>query len=378
MRQAPKHMYMRDRVLKIIFVGVFISIIFGVGLFTVLMPPAAFSEQENRALIPAPELNMKDLLSGEYAAAVSAFFSDHIPGRRQLVRMGTYIDLAQLKFQSRSVIFLPDGSLCDRCEYDSDVILEKNLDALEKFSKSISVPCDTVFVPRCIDILGERSPLLYSDRAEVTRDRAYSYAHRFLYDDLLYAGGEGEQVFYRTDHHLTGKGVYLAYKGIADMWGFEPYSDYSVQTVSEDFAGTTWSKGGMAGAVRDSVQLYRYDGEDDITVCCEDGECDISSFYDFSYLDKKDKYSVFFGGNHGQLCISSKTQQREKILIIKDSFANALIPMLSRHYDIVVVDTRYLSTPLSRILNENEFDKILIFCGIDTLCTDSFFEKLLY
>ena len=50
-----------------------------------------------------------------------------------------------------------------------------------------------------------------------------------------------------------------------------------------------------------------------------------------------------------------------------NSFANAVIPMLARHFDITVRDPRYDTTPVS-----GEYDAALVVCGIDTLATTPF------
>ena len=62
-------------------------------------------------------------------------------------------------------------------------------------------------------------------------------------------------------------------------------------------------------------------------------------------------------------------------MLIKDSFANSAIPFLALHFDIDVIDPRYISAPLGETVNTDEYDKILILCGADTLATDMEFGK---
>ena len=60
---------------------------------------------------------------------------------------------------------------------------------------------------------------------------------------------------------------------------------------------------------------------------------------------------------------------RPRLLLIKDSYANALIPFLALHFDITVVDPRYTNACWSDFADGGGYDRILIFCGIDTIST---------
>ena len=66
------------------------------------------------------------------------------------------------------------------------------------------------------------------------------------------------------------------------------------------------------------------------------------------------------------------------MLLIKDSFANSILPFLALHYDIEMVDPRYASpTLVKELLESAEFDAILILCSKGTLLTDRSFGNIL-
>lgn len=48
-------------------------------------------------------------------------------------------------------------------------------------------------------------------------------------------------------------------------------------------------------------------------------------------LKEKDKYRVFFGGNYGITDIKSGSNDR-KLVVVKDSFANCFVPLLTEDY----------------------------------------------
>ena len=58
-------------------------------------------------------------------------------------------------------------------------------------------------------------------------------------------------------------------------------------------------------------------------------------------------------------------------LLLKDSFANSLIPFLALHFDIEAVDPRYATVAEMRALCESErFDKTLVLCSLDTILNE--------
>ena len=86
-----------------------------------------------------------------------------------------------------------------------------------------------------------------------------------------------------------------------------------------------------------------------------------------SALERKDKYQIFLGGNTDILKIRDTEKEKPRMLLIKDSFANCLIPFLALHYDIDVIDLRYYKSSLKNFMENKTFDTILIVYGIDTL-----------
>ena len=53
---------------------------------------------------------------------------------------------------------------------------------------------------------------------------------------------------------------------------------------------------------------------------------------------------MYLGGNTSVLDIRTVSTSRDRLLVIKDSFANCFVPFLAPYYrEIVVVDPRYYS-----------------------------------
>ena len=72
-------------------------------------------------------------------------------------------------------------------------------------------------------------------------------------------------------------------------------------------------------------------------------------------LKGKDKYTVFFGGNHSVTDIKTENKTGKTLLVIKDSFAHNLAPFLIKDYDrIIMLDLRYFNRSLKKYLEENK------------------------
>lgn len=351
-----RRFFITDCALLVLFAALLLCL--GVGTF--LSGSSTFSEEENRPLSSFPTLSAESLTSGEFFKGLGSFYADRIPYRLSLVRLKGATEVALGKGENNSVLLLENDALVQRCEYESTALLEKNLRAITDSSITL------VAVPRSVDVLTE------SEYAASVRNLVYS-AHPSgdgLYKRLCAAESAGEQVYYRTDHHLDYDGAYVLYSLLCEELGVKPYpkEEFSKELVSDSFLGTSYSKSGALVTEADSIFLPRYDGDTAPNVKCLDSGCTLTSLYDTSFLLKKDKYSVFIGGNHGMLTVKSSAEQdRPHLLLIKDSFANAVIPMLARHFDITVRDPRYDTSPIS-----GEYDAALVVCGIDTLATTPF------
>ena len=236
-----------------------------------------------------------------------------------------------------------------------------------------------MIVPRTVDVMASKLPSQFpksygSYEYEIIKQNIKETELISPLDYLKSCAENGEYVYYRTDHHWTTDGAYRAYETLAENFGFSAYPKeyFDIQCVSRDFYGTTYSKALLQGTVSDQIYLYRYTGDENIKVIYQNGSLSKSSLYDFSVINEaqKDKYKVFLSGNTDLLLIRNENANRQKLLLIKDSFANSIIPFLSLHYDIDVIDLRYYKGSVNDYIGKNKFDAVLLLYGVDTLCTD--------
>ena len=100
-------------------------------------------------------------------------------------------------------------------------------------------------------------------------------------------------------------------------------------------------------------------------------------------MAKRDKYSYFLGGNYPFLKLQKYINEREKlgnaksVLVIKDSYANCLVPLLLEHYQTVyVVDLRHYRKSVKTLISDIrysdniELSDIVVLYNIPQFSTD--------
>ena len=191
-----------------------------------------------------------------------------------------------------------------------------------------------------------------------------------------------EDIFYRTDHHWTAKGAYYGYQAWAQSMGMEPWGKdkFTVETVSEDFLGTVYSKVNVTTRP-DSIQLFLPKEEQEYQVTYDGLPKVYDSLYSLKALEGKDQYAVYLDGNHGLTVIQNQSLQNEgrKLLIVKDSFAHSFAPFAANHFETVyMVDLRYFNAGIEGFLKENGVTDFLILYQIPGFSTETTVSKLLW
>ncbi len=369
---------MKDRILDVILALSAGATAFFIGVGT-LLPSADFSEEENRMLATLSVPALSEIADGSFFTSVSEYYRDRIPFRKFFTSAKTYAELTVGKGENNGVLFCKDGYLLDRGEYERLDIAKENIgyfsslaDAFEAAGTETAV----TYAPRGIDVMKDKLPVLYRGSEEEVWALMTHSEHRVteLTSSLRDAAKRGEYVWYRTDHHWTARGAYIAYRALSEEMGFTPYGEecFDRVTVSSEFLGSIYSRAGCVAPLADSVELYRYAEDDGYTLRIDGGEREYGLYFT-EKLDAKDKYAVFLGGNYAIATVEKKGVRRERLLILKDSYANSLVPFLALHYDLELIDLRYFEGGREELIQKAaSADKALIIHGIDTAATYSF------
>lgn len=347
-----------------------------VPILTAAVKSPDFSEDENRMLAKPPEFSFASLVSGSYIPELEDCLSDRIVFRGAAVRAHAGMSLASHLFlEVNGVVPGGDGRLFALPEVTEERrstfsrAAESGLRLAELFGRD-----KTLFAVIAPPAEAEAKSLCGIKRAALSRDDLR------LPEGIEYIEGFSADSFYRTDHHWTTEGAFSAYRRLAPLLGEEPHGreDFSAELFCADFRGTLASRSGLYGFASDRVELFRYAGDADFSVTdMQSGErlALAGGFYDMAAAGRKDGYTVFFGGNHGHLSVTGGGEGRERLLVVKDSYANSLVPFLARHFDLEVVDPRYFRGDIKAIADG--CDRVLILYSRDQLASDAYLERLL-
>lgn len=159
-----------------------------------------------------------------------------------------------------------------------------------------------------------------------------------------------ENIYARTDHHWLPLGAYYAAQEFAKTANV-PFPDLSTgytATTKSDYVGTMYSFTNSA-TLRDNPEDFTYYTPKNHYT---------TYYYDTSYnneytgdllinLDNVDPvsyYLVFMGGDEKITKIQTDCTNQRKLVIIKDSYGNALVPCLTSSFsEIYVIDMRYFN-----------------------------------
>ncbi len=336
-----------------------------------------FSEGENRYLEKFPEFTFSSLKEGKYTEKLQSYLSDHFPLRNLFMGLKAETEIALGKREIGGVYIARDGYLIE--DYAAPKNTDKIVGQFEKFAKSLeSAEVSLMLVPTAITIYEEKLPALAPVRSQMqTRDEIYGrldFSTIDCYDALMEAKKDNE-LYYRTDHHWTGYGAYAAYTAYCEAKEIVPLllERFETTEVSTDFKGTIYSKLNDAKIKADTITIFE-NSENRLTVYYEDKKETTDSLYNFEYLEKKDKYSMFLNNIHPFIEITNETADSDKELaVIKDSYANCMVPFLVNHYrKVYVFDTRYYKGGPSRFINENQqITDVLLLYNMNTLDNDT-------
>lgn len=170
-----------------------------------------------------------------------------------------------------------------------------------------------------------------------------------------------ENIYFNTDTHWAPLGAFYAYEKFCDVAGVTPVTLDSFTKTTSEFTGYLAYATGEDVLYNNPDTLDLYDPKYNYT-------CEIS--YDGQYFEEADAmnshdesmgYSMYMHGDMG--CVRVKNTDLStgrKLLVVKDSYGNAMGPFLAASFDEVhVVDFRYFEGDLPSYCAENGITDVL-------------------
>lgn len=364
-------------ILLLLFIGT-------IAALHLLTPDRAFSESENRVLERLPVFSLQAIVSGRFTSNFEKYVSDQFAFRDVWIGVKSDADRFMGKKESNGVYLGADGYLIQKFTAPTAGDLEDKIEAIHSFASATpGLQKYVMLVPTAVTLLKDKLPAYAAAGDE---PKYLDQVRQSLHSDIrfvdvypaLYAERE-HPVFYKTDHHWTPRGAYYAYRELCRQMGIIPQEeeDFHIRQVTNEFYGSLYSKSGFRRLQPDSIELYVPKEDQSYTVEYVEEQQTSNSLYEMDNLNKKDKYTVFLNGNHAIIHITTGHPEGKKLLVVKDSYANSLIPFLTKHFsEIYVADLRYFEENLVKLVQEQGIHDMLLLYNIQTFLEDPSIKKL--
>ncbi len=338
---------------KIIVCVFFLVLLAALTFASMVNPVRESSESENRPLAQMPEFSLEAIFGGEFTKGYEDFVTDQFVWRDAWINIKSRVERLLGKTASNGVYFGKDGYFIERVtENDIDrEQLDKNIGQLEKFLENMTPEIQNkpviALAPVAAMILEDKLPWLADEYDWDTLFDSLSERFGDSFVDLrpVLRANKDDYVYYRTDHHWTTDGAYLAYTEIIKKFGFKPLSkdEFDRVEVSDSFLGTVIAKLNIKS---DTDTIVRYDPKEvgKVTLNYNNGALVADSFYNDDKLLTRDKYAYFLGDNTALIEVGTENKNGRVLIMAKDSYANCMLPMLACHFEkIYVIDMRYFN-----------------------------------
>ncbi len=345
----------------------------GLFLANLISPDRVFSPVENRTLASAPALTAESVFSGRFMSEFESYVTDQFVLRDDWTALKAYVERAAGKRENNDV-YIAGDTLIERFELADERQLAANLLAVDRFTARTDAPVYLMLIPTAAGVWRDRLPegapscdqeailvgLPERTRAEVVNAWGVLSVHA------------DEAIYYRTDHHWTSLGACYGAAALLRAMGKEPASPdrWTPETVSDDFCGTLWSRSGARYIPPDTIKIYV--PEDGIQVnSLEGGQWREGPLYAREKLRTKDQYAVFLGGNQ-PLAVIRTGREGEKLLLIRDSYADSEVPfLLDAFSEIHLIDLRYWRQDVAAYVRENGIDRVAVSYSLKNFAEDT-------
>ncbi len=353
----------------------------GMMLLYIILPETTVSPDENRFLTTHPKFSVSSVADGSYMSSFEDYTKDQIPFRSAFIKCKAVCETLLFKCENNDIVKGGDSRLFAKSVsqnpqlYDNEKILSKFLSSVSQDTIVAIAPTATEIYP---ELLPKGTPVddqqtetddFYKQLSELSNVRCVDLRATLM-------SHKDEDLYYHTDHHWTTNGAYLAYCAICDCMYMTPVNrDYLTYYTADDFYGTFYTKYKGIGVPKDSVLLYNIP-----VISYETTTGRHDGLIDDDKLTEYDKYGAFLYGNDGLSVIRSDNSggSGRELFVIKDSYANCLIPFLTYQFDtIYVIDLRYLGESLPELLAEHEDATVLILYNYEQFSEDKHLYKLM-
>ena len=355
----------------------FFIFLLGVTLVDVVEGDKSFSDLENRKLSSSVNFTFKGYFNGSYPEKHEKYICDQFLLRDKWISLKSATEHLLGKLENNSVIYGKNDYLFEKVTDYTEDRYRKNVNAIKIFSDYVDTEVTLLISPTSSYVYKEYLPYgldLINQEVLLSSLRTQLKGCRYINLVETFSQKKKEDIFYRTDHHWTSLGAYYAYEAYMNSMGEEAIDLNSLKKHEvANFYGTYFSKAKPFSVKADMMTYYDVPG-----ITMEIDEERYNSLYDLSKLEFRDKYAMFLYGNNALSVIKNKNVHNgRKVAVIKDSYANSLVPFLAMSFEEVhVIDLRIFNDSPIEYVKKNDFNNVLINYNIINFTRDANIIKI--
>ena len=360
----------------------FAVFICGFSVLNLFWPKREISELENRKLAQMPAFTLQSFLSGDWQKAFGSYLQDQVAFRDRWIDLESLTNATALgETEEGGILLGKDGWMFTKLftvSEDTQALLNKNVRSVVSFASRYPDRVTFLLAPSASDIYPEmlpaNAPMI--DEDAMLDDIFASIGESADVLDLrdVFRANKDQYLYFKTDHHWTTDGAYLAYQQFCFLKGLTPFDTSAHTAVAvNDFYGTHYSATRYWKTQPDHFTYYELPNL--MTIYNINGEAQFEAsqtmpLINTEKLATRDKYGAFLDGNHGYSVIEGDGEG--SILVVKDSYANSFVPYLTANYaKIGVVDFRNFAYGLDSTIEKEGYDQILILYNFQTFLSDT-------
>lgn len=388
-----------------VFVALLLALLLGAFIKTVFFPKA-LNLSENRYAQKLPALSYQGFLSGDLQKDAEAAFSDQLPFSEAIVaqtnKVKNRVTLSLFSYATEDApahyyVYNAERALDDPAAANVlffrdrlcyapkklevyQVLITARADALNAiFCENENVAFYAYFVENDANIdfeTGENCGICDAVLSALELPQGQKSAFRLTgFDDFC-------RDFYLTDHHWNDQGVRRAYRELAELLELgEPIAPTNSAVLENRLVGSKAKAIGAQELMSEEVTVSVYSlPEAEVFIDGKPGTYGNEAKYLSGLQEQALTYGAYYGGDEGEVIFKSTGREDAgNLLIIGDSYDNALLKLLASHYNCTYcVDPRYYAQAmgeefsLSAYIEANHIDTVLFIGSVSFWTLDDF------
>lgn len=173
------------------------------------------------------------------------------------------------------------------------------------------------------------------------------------------AAHRNEYIYFRSDHHWTGRGAYYGYTAFCEAAGLTPLPMTSLKRiVGKGFLGSLYSRtrSEILKNNPDSVEVFMVPNNTEVKYLADDQK----TWKKGRLYHGSSGYGAYVGRDYPLMVVETGIKNGKSIMVIKDSYGNPFSTFLAAHYErVFIVDYRYYEGSVLELISKNNIGELV-------------------